>query len=219
MQAGAHVLLNAAVECVTAPRAAAAPFRVQLRDARTDEPTELAAAAVVNSCGLSAHALARRVTGLSAEHVPAVFFAKGNYFTAGGPTPFSHLVYPLPEEGGLGAHVTLDLAGGFKFGPDVQWLEGRSDADRVDYRVDARRAAAFSKSIATFWPAASQRALHPAYSGVRPKLSGPGQPPADWVVASGAHHGVPGLVNLFGIESPGLTACLALAEETARALR
>jgi L-2-hydroxyglutarate oxidase LhgO len=141
-----------------------------------------------------------------ASAVPRQFLAKGNYFTLSQRAPFSRLIYPLPEDGGLGVHLTLDLAGQAKFGPDVEWI------DHVDYSVDPGRAASFYPSIRSYWPGLPDGALQPGYSGVRPKISGPGQPAADFVLAGEAQHGVQGLVCLYGIESPGLTSSLALAE-------
>ena len=130
---------------------------------------------------------------------------------------FSRLIYPLPDEAGLGVHVTLDLAGQMRFGPDVQWVE-RSARGGEDYRIDPARAAPFTEAIRRYWPALPDGALQPAYAGIRPKISGPGQPAADFLIQGPAEHGVPGLVNLLGIESPGLTACLALAEQVRSAL-
>jgi L-2-hydroxyglutarate oxidase LhgO len=138
--------------------------------------------------------------------VPALRYARGNYFSLAGRAPFSRLVYPLPEPGGLGVHLTLDLGGRARFGPDVEWV------GEIGYTVDPRRADAFYAEVRKYWPQLADGALQPAYAGIRPKLSGPGAPAADFLVQSEAVHGVPGLVGLFGIESPGLTACLALAE-------
>jgi len=171
-----------------------------------DAPTEIEAACVINSAGLGAQALARRTRGLDPHWVPPLYLARGNYFSLSGRAPFSHLVYPMPERGGLGIHLTLDLAGQARFGPDVEWV------DALRYEVDPARAQAFYASIRAYWPELPDDALQPAYSGIRPKLAGPGEPPADFIVQGGAQHGVRGLVNLFGIESPGLTASLALAQ-------
>ena len=173
----------------------------------TQDGTCLAARAVVNAAGLTAPALARRFEGLAAHHVPREFFAKGNYFSLAAKAPFQRLVYPLPEPGGLGVHLTLDLAGQAKFGPDVQWVQ-----DASDYQVDPARGAAFYAEVRKYWPALPDGALQAAYAGIRPKISGPGQAAADYCVQGPQTHGVPGLVNLFGIESPGLTSALALAE-------
>ncbi|AOJ75695.1 NAD(P)/FAD-dependent oxidoreductase [Burkholderia ubonensis] len=171
-----------------------------------DTPAEIEAACVINSAGLGAQALARRTRGLDPRWVPPLYLARGNYFSLSGRAPFSHLVYPVPDRAGLGIHLTLDLAGQARFGPDVEWI----DAPRYD--VDPARAEAFYAPIRAYWPALPDGALQPAYAGVRPKLAGPGEAPADFIVQGVAQHGVRGLVNLFGIESPGLTAALALAQ-------
>jgi L-2-hydroxyglutarate oxidase LhgO len=138
--------------------------------------------------------------------VPPTYYAKGNYYSLSGRSPFSRLVYPMPNDAGLGVHITLDLAGQARFGPDVEWI------DRIDYDVDPRRAAGFYAAIREYWPGLKDGSLAPGYAGVRPKLVGPGAPAADFVISGPRDHGVPGLVNLFGIESPGLTAALAIAE-------
>ena len=182
-----------------------------------DAPSELATGVLVNAGGLDAPAIARRIDGLALDHVPKPRFAKGNYFSLTGRTPFSHLIYPVPEPGGLGVHLTLDLAGQGRFGPDVEWLDARS-TEQIDYAVDAGRGDRFYAAIRRYWPALPDGALAPAYSGVRPKLSGPGDPAADFAVQGPAEHGVAGLVNLFGIESPGLTASLAIAASVAAKL-
>jgi L-2-hydroxyglutarate oxidase LhgO len=170
-----------------------------------EEPMRLECGILVNSAGLHAAKVAASIAGLDARHVPALRYARGNYYALAGRAPFSRLVYPLPEPGGLGVHLTLDLGGQARFGPDVEWI------DAIDYTVDPRRADAFYAEVRKYWPALADGALQPAYAGIRPKLSGPNDPAADFLVQSEATHGVPGLVNLFGIESPGLTACLALA--------
>jgi len=176
------------------------------------EPVRLRARWVVNSAGLRAPSLARRIEGYPAEHAPGEYYAKGNYFALRGRTPFSHLVYPVPEPGGLGVHVTLDLAGQARFGPDVEWVEG------IDYQVDPGRAERFYAAIRRYWPALPDAALVPGYAGIRPKITPQGAPSSDFVVQGPLVHGVPGLVQLFGIESPGLTASLALADEVLRQL-
>ncbi len=169
---------------------------------------------LVNAAGLHACALARCFEGLEARHVPQAHFAKGSYFTLAGRPPFSRLVYPAPVDAWLGVHVTLDLGGQVRFGPDLEWLgvEGPQD---IDYAVDPRRAAAFEDAIRRYWPALPAGALRPDYSGVRPRIHGPGEPAPDFRIDGPLRHGVPGLVNLFGIESPGLTSALAIGEQVA----
>jgi L-2-hydroxyglutarate oxidase LhgO len=169
-------------------------------------PVTVRARAVVNSAGLYAQAVARTIAGLPAAHVPPAHFAKGHYFVLAGPSPFRRLVYPIAVAGGLGVHVTLDLGGQVRFGPDVSWLDG------VDYAFDDSRAGAFYQAIRRYWPELPDGALQPGYTGIRPKLGPAGTPAADFVISGPAQHGVSGLVNLFGIESPGLTASLAIAE-------
>jgi L-2-hydroxyglutarate oxidase LhgO len=168
---------------------------------------------LVNSAGLRAPSVARLIEGFPPERIPPEFYAKGNYYSLAGRPPFSRLVYPVPEPGGLGVHVTLDLAGQARFGPDVEWV------DRIDYEVDPRRSERFYAAIRRYWPALPEGALAPGYAGIRPKISGPGDPAADFVIQGPAGHGVPGLVNLFGIESPGLTASLALADDVVKLLQ
>ena len=169
---------------------------------------------LINSAGLGAHAVARSLEGLDAALIPQLVLAKGSYFGCSGGAAFTRLVYPAPVEGGLGVHLTLDLAGRMRFGPDVEWLAS-NDPVRVDYRVDIARAQSFYAAIRRYWPALPDGALTPDYSGCRPKLSGPGQPAADFRIDGPGTHGIAGLVNLFGIESPGLTSSLALGEYAA----
>ena len=164
---------------------------------------------LINAAGLEAPALARGIEGFPAAQVPRAYYAKGSYFTLSGRAPFSHLVYPVPEPGGLGVHLTLDLGGQARFGPDVEWVEA------PDYTVDPRRAERFYAAIRAYWPALRDGQLAPGYAGVRPKIAGPGQPAADFRIDGPQAHGVPGVVNLFGIESPGLTSSLAIAERVA----
>ena len=172
------------------------------------EPMRLHARLLVNAAGLRADAAAARVDGLDARHVPRLRFCRGHYFALAGRAPFSRLVYPLHNQAGLGTHFTLDLGGQGRFGPDVDWLpEGAAE----DYTVDVSRAAAFERDIRRWWPGMPAQALAPAYSGIRPKVVGPGEPAADFRIDGPRLHGVPGLVNLFGIESPGLTSSLAIA--------
>ena len=171
-------------------------------------PMELLARHVINCAGLSAQAVAQRMQGLPPASIPPAFYAKGNYFALAQKAPFSRLIYPVPEPGGLGVHLTLDLARQARFGPDVEWVQ------RIVYAVDEARARAFYAAIRRYWPALPEGALHADYAGVRPKIVGPGEPAADFVIQGAATHGVAGLVNLYGIESPGLTASLAIAQET-----
>lgn len=170
---------------------------------------ELKAALVVNAAGHGAVPFARALVGMPPENVPRQFFARGCYFSMARKSPFSRLVYPVPVDGGLGVHLTLDMGGAARFGPDVEWIE------RLDHTVDPARADAFYEEIRRYWPALEDRALQPAYAGVRPKISGPGEPAADFMIEGPRDHGVAGLVNLFGIESPGLTASLAIADHVA----
>jgi len=178
-------------------------------------PMELGARIVVNAAGLWARGLAATIRGLAPGRVPRARYAKGSYFSLAGRAPFAHLIYPIPEEAGLGVHLTLDLAGQARFGPDVEWIEPATP-DAIDYRVDARRTGGFEAAIRAYWPGLPAGALQPAYSGVRPKLQSSlqacSQPAPDFVLQGPAEHGIDGLMNLYGIESPGLTASLALAD-------
>lgn len=176
--------------------------------AEGEERLWLQARLVVNAAGLAAPQVASRVQGLPAAMRPKAFFSKGNYFSLAAKAPFSRLIYPVPEPGGLGVHLTLDIAGQARFGPDVEWLD-IDDAHQIDYHVDGRRADGFYALIRRYWPGLPDGALQPSYAGVRPKLSRTKD--ADFVVQGPADHGLAGLVNLFGIESPGLTASLAIA--------
>jgi len=170
---------------------------------------------LINAAGLYATRVASLIDGIPAP--PQLTLAKGSYFGCAGKPAFQRLIYPAPIEGGLGVHLTLDLAGRMRFGPDVEWLD-ECDPDRVDYTVDPRRADGFYAVIRRYWPAMPDGVLTPDYSGVRPKLSGPGQPAADFRIDGPAAHGLAGLVNLYGIESPGLTSSLAIADATVKAL-
>lgn len=183
-------------------------------------PMRLRTRALVNSAGLGAVALARTIDGLDPKHVPQAFFAKGNYFALAGRAPFSRLIYPVPEKAGLGVHLTLDMGGGARFGPDVEWIAAPEDARTAafDYAVDPARGRAFEAAVRHYWPALEESALVPAYAGIRPKISGPAEPAADFMISGPEAHGLAGLVNLFGIESPGLTASLAIADEVAARL-
>jgi L-2-hydroxyglutarate oxidase LhgO len=182
-----------------------------------EEPMTLGAELVINAAGLNAPSLAGRFSGLDAAHLPNAHFAKGNYYALAGQAPFSRLIYPLPEAGGLGVHLTLDLGGQARFGPDVEWLAEHDD-DAPDYRVCPQRADAFYAEVRRYWPQLPAGALSPAYAGIRPKIAGPGQPAADFLIQGPATHGIAGLVNLFGIESPGLTASLAIGERVCTSL-
>jgi L-2-hydroxyglutarate oxidase LhgO len=179
--------------------------------------TRLLARRVVNAAGLHAVALARQMEGLPARHVPPAGFAKGSYFTLAGRSPFQCLVYPAPVDAWLGVHLTLDLAGQARFGPDLEWLDITNPED-IDYTVSPARAAGFEEAIRRYWPGLPAGALQPGYSGVRPKIHGPGQPAPDFRIDGPAQHGVAGLVNLFGIESPGLTSSMAIGEAVAALL-
>jgi L-2-hydroxyglutarate oxidase LhgO len=170
------------------------------------EPISLRCRLLVNSGGLHAPGLARRIEGMPADRVPGAYYAKGNYFTLAGRSPFSRLIYPVPVPGGLGVHLTIDLGGQARFGPDVEWI------DAIDYAVDPHRADSFYAAVRKYWPALKDGALQPGYAGIRPKIVPKGAPAQDFMVQGPQTHGVPGLVNLFGIESPGLTAALAIAE-------
>ena len=176
------------------------------------EPCTLTANVFINAAGLDAPALASRIEGLDQAHVPKAYLAKGSYFTLAGKAPFDRLIYPVPIKGGLGVHLTLDLGGQARFGPDVEWVTER------DYQVDPARSDSFYAAIRKYWPDLKDNSLEPAYSGIRPKIAGPDDPNADFVVSGPADHGSAGQVHLFGIESPGLTSSLALAERVAKVL-
>jgi L-2-hydroxyglutarate oxidase LhgO len=173
------------------------------------EPTRLQARTVINAAGLGAMDLARALKGLPPQHAAPIWFAKGNYFRLTAKAPFSRLIYPIPVPGGLGTHMTLDLAGRARFGPDVEWV------DRPNYAVDPRRGESFYADIRRYWPDLADEALAPDYAGIRPKLGPAGSPILDFRIEGPAQHGVAGLINLFGIESPGLTSCLAIADHVA----
>ncbi len=179
-----------------------------------DEPMQLRTRLLVNAAGLHAQALAQRLEGLAPDCIPPCHWARGHYFSLPGKAAFSRLIYPMPEPGGLGTHVTLDLGGQMRFGPDVQWVPV-TERDAEDYTVDPARGAAFEASVQRYWPDMPLGQLQPAYAGLRPKIVGPGKPAADFCIDGVRQHGVPGLINLFGIESPGLTASLALADHVA----
>ncbi len=175
-------------------------------------PMTLKAERLVNAAGIWAPAVARTIDGLDPASVPRDYLCKGNYYTLAGKSPFTRPVYPVPEKAGLGVHVTVDLAGQARFGPDVEWI------DTIDYDVDPARADAFYAAIRRYWPGLPDGAIQAGYAGIRPKLQAPGEPAADFVVQGPSAHGIDGLVNLYGIESPGLTAALALADLVAEIL-
>jgi len=176
------------------------------------EPQWLSFDAVINCAGLGAQRLARATEGYPSERVPRLVLAKGNYFAFAGRPVFSRLIYPVPVPGGLGVHVTLDLAGRMRFGPDVEWIE------HEDYDVDPCRALAFYQRIRDYWPTLPDNSLAPDYCGIRPKLTGPGEAAADFMIEGPAQHGLARIVHLFGIESPGLTCALSIAEEVTASL-
>jgi L-2-hydroxyglutarate oxidase LhgO len=178
-----------------------------------EEPTTIHCRFLVNAAGLHSAALAHALKGLPPETIPPAYFCRGVYFTLSGRAPFRRLIYPVPVAGGLGVHITLDLSGQARFGPDVEWIPA------VDYTVDPARGDVFYAAVRTYWPDLRNGSLQPGYAGVRPKISGPDEPAADFVVQGPEVHGVAGLVNLYGIESPGLTASLTLADEVVGQLR
>lgn len=170
-----------------------------------EAPMRLGCRLLVNAAGLGAPGLAAALEGMPRDLVPKPYYAKGSYFTLAGRAPFSRLIYPVPVAGGLGVHLTLDLAGAARFGPDVEWVDG------IDYRVDLARAAGFYAAVRRYWPDLAEGALQAGYAGIRPKIAPPGAPSPDFCIAGPRTHGIPGLVQMFGIESPGLTASLSLA--------
>jgi L-2-hydroxyglutarate oxidase LhgO len=174
-----------------------------------ESATELQARFVVNSAGLGAVDLLNRIEGYPRERIPVMRLGRGNYFTVAERSPFKHLIYPVPHAAGLGIHATLDLGKRVRFGPDVEWI------DRIDYSVNASRAPLFYEAIRRYWPRLEAGALTPDYTGIRPKLHGPGEPQPDFRIESPVDHGLPGLVNLLGIESPGLTSSLAIGDYAA----
>jgi L-2-hydroxyglutarate oxidase LhgO len=175
-------------------------------EAGGEAPTTLECRLLVNAAGLDAPAIARSIDGMPLALIPPAYLAKGNYFSCSAHSPFSHLIYPVPEPGGLGVHLTLDMAGQARFGPDVEWV------DHIDYAVDPARAARFYPAIRKYWPTLPDGALMPSYSGMRPKIVPPAVASQDFLIQGPRDHGVDGLINLFGIESPGLTSSLAIAD-------
>lgn len=176
------------------------------------EPMSLQCSMVVNSAGLNAQAVSRSISGLRSDTIPPTHYAIGHYYTLSAPAPFRRLVYPVARQDWLGVHVTLDLGGQVKFGPDFEWI------DRVDYRFDERREAAFYKAIRRYYPGLRDGTLQPGYTGIRPKIHGPADPAPDFLIQGRNAHGIPGLINLYGIESPGLTSSLAIADHVAAML-
>lgn len=168
---------------------------------------------LVNCAGLHASVIASLIEGFPGDHIPRTFFAKGSYFMLAGRSPFDRLIYPVPEAGGLGVHATLDLGGRVRFGPDVQWIS------EIDYGVDVTRANNFYESIRSYWPGIPEGSLAPGYAGIRPKISRAGEPAADFRIEGPAQHGAPSVINLFAIESPGLTASLAIGDYVADMVR
>jgi L-2-hydroxyglutarate oxidase LhgO len=178
-------------------------------DVGGEAPMTLACDMLINSAGLSATAIARLLDGMPLDLIPPAYLAKGCYFSCNAKAPFSRLIYPVPEPGGLGVHLTLDLAGQARFGPDVEWV------DHIDYTVDPARGERFYPAIRRYWPSLPDGALMPSYSGMRPKIVPPAVAVQDFMIQGAQTHGVPGLINLFGIESPGLTSSLAIADYVA----
>jgi L-2-hydroxyglutarate oxidase LhgO len=199
-EAGAACAFHTPIE-----RARARAGRIEI-EAGGDAPMTLECNLLVNAAGLSAPAVARSIEGMPIELIPSAYLAKGNYFSCSARAPFSRLIYPVPEPGGLGVHLTLDMAGQARFGPDVEWVE------TIDYAVDPARAERFYPAIRRYWPTLPDGALMPSYSGIRPKIVPPAVATQDFLIQGPRDHGVAGLINLFGIESPGLTSSLAIAD-------
>ena len=206
--AGGFIAFHAPVERIARDGAG---FRIETGG---PAPSSLGCDLLVNSAGLYAVDVARAFEGLPQEGLPRMHFARGHYFTLQGASPFKRLIYPMPADGVLGVHITLDLAGQARFGPDLQWIE-RPD----DYDLDPRRAEVFYEAVRHYWPGLRDGSLSPAYCGIRPKIHGPGEPQPDFRIDGPREHGIPGLVNLFGIESPGLTSSLAIGEMVSGLLR
>jgi L-2-hydroxyglutarate oxidase LhgO len=200
-QAGAQFVFNSPLE--SADKQADHTFVLTFGDA---DRTKITCRWLINAAGLHAPSLARKINGLDAQYIPTEYLCKGSYFSMQGRVPFSHLIYPAPQQAGLGVHLTLDLGGRARFGPDVEWV------DHEHYDVDPKRAEAFYDEVRRYWPDLKDNSLTPDYAGIRPKVVGPKDAAHDFVIQSQDTHGLSGLVNLFGIESPGLTACLAIAD-------
>jgi L-2-hydroxyglutarate oxidase LhgO len=180
---------------------------IECRDASSSgETLKLRCDMLVNAAGLGAQEVANRISGISPDNIPPLYLARGCYFTMAGHSPFQHLIYPMPDHESLGVHVTLDIAGHTRFGPDVEWI------DAINYDVNPSRENTFYKAVRRYYPALRDGSLQPGYSGIRPKIQAPGEPAADFVIDGPGNHGIPGLVNLFGIESPGLTATLGISD-------
>ena len=216
--AGGLVVLKSTVTAVQLSKHnQAAGHAVTSQTAIDNVVSHLQAKVIVNAASLHACALARCFVGLGARYIPREYFAKGSYYQLAGKSPFSQLIYPAPQDAWLGVHLTLDLGGQAKFGPDLEWLDIQSP-QQIDYTVDPLRAASFYAAVRKYWPALPDGALQPSYSGVRPKIYGPGMAAPDFRIDGPALHGIPGLVNLFGIESPGLTSSLAIGDYVANVL-
>jgi L-2-hydroxyglutarate oxidase LhgO len=205
--AGAIIAFHSPME-----RGRTVPGGVEI-DVGGQEPITLRARLLINSAGLHAPTLARTIVGGTYDTLPSAYYAKGNYFRLSGKSPFSRLVYPVPVPGGLGVHVTVDLGGQARFGPDVEWI------DEIDYGVDPSRGDSFYAAVRRYWPDLKDEALQPDFSGIRPKIVPPGAPAQDFTFHGPATHHIPGLIHLFGIESPGLTASLAIGEHVAAMAR
>jgi L-2-hydroxyglutarate oxidase LhgO len=165
---------------------------------------------LINCAGMNAPAIAQKIEGLSKDQIPKAYFAKGNYFSLSGKSPFTHLIYPIPEAGGLGVHLTLDMAGQAKFGPDVEWLNIENE-EQIDYTVNSKRSEGFYEAVRRYWPELKDNSLQPDYSGVRAKIVAPNTPAGDFCFNAPQDHGLQGLYNLYGFESPGLTSSIAIA--------
>ncbi|HEX7888552.1 MAG TPA: NAD(P)/FAD-dependent oxidoreductase [Ramlibacter sp.] len=211
-RAGGMVAFGAQVGSARLSQRAGEPHVLRFADG-----SELACELLVNAAALHACSLARQFEGLDARFVPSESFAKGNYYALAGRAPFTHLIYPAPGDAHLGTHLTLDLGGQAKFGPDIEWLDVRAP-EEIDYRVDPARAEGFYAEVRRYWPGLPDGALAPSYSGVRPKIHAPHEKAPDFRIDGPALHGVAGLVNLFGIESPGLTSAMAIAEDVTAAM-